>query len=380
MACGYRRRRGGTAPGTGPDRRGSGRHRVDPGPGTEPPRAGHVRRDVVRALLLQVLPHPPEAAADRGGGRAGGPGRERRRPRCRRRHRRGHSHRVAQPPVGHRALPGGGHRGRGDPARHLHHGRSPDRPHGPAALRAPGRPPFPMDRRGRRGRHLGLRELRRRPHRRWGGGVRRDLQGQSAGQRPLPRGHADGPSRPRPGLGGGEPGRAPRLVHGPGRDRRGQRPRFVGLQRGDRRRQAAIGPGRRSLRGEAPHRGLPHPARRGPGGRHPGLRRGRPDLCHQRDRLPGGHGHGRRRERRPPSGAGHGALRGDDQRVPGADAGHRRARGPRRGHGHLRPVGGGGGRRGQGDDGRPVADPGRVGRGGPGRRPGVLPPRRRPAL
>ena len=90
------------------------------------------------------------------------PGRERRRGRRRRRHRRGHPHREPQPPVGHRALPGRGHRGRRDPPRHLHDGRPPDRPDGPAALRSARRPPQPLDRRGRRVRHLGLRQLGRR--------------------------------------------------------------------------------------------------------------------------------------------------------------------------------------------------------------------------
>ena len=43
------------APGPRADRRRGGRHRVDPRAGAEPPRAGHVRGDVVRALLLQVV-------------------------------------------------------------------------------------------------------------------------------------------------------------------------------------------------------------------------------------------------------------------------------------------------------------------------------------
>ena len=41
----------------------------------------------------------------------------------------------------------------------------------------------------------------------------------------------------------------------------------------------------------------------------------------------------------PRARAGHGAVRGDDQREPGADAGHRRAGEPRRGAGHLRDAG-----------------------------------------
>ena len=61
-----------------------------------------------------------------------------------------HPHREPQPPVGHRALPGRGHRRRRHPARHLHHGRPPDRPDGPAAVRPARRRPQPLDRRGRR--------------------------------------------------------------------------------------------------------------------------------------------------------------------------------------------------------------------------------------
>ncbi len=42
---------------------------------------------------------------------------------------------------------------------------------------------------------------------------------------------------------------------------------------------------------------------------------------------------------RPAPRAGHGAVRDDDEREPGADAGHRHARGPRRGARHLRRAG-----------------------------------------
>ena len=70
--------------------------------------------------------------------------------------------------------------------------------------------------------------------------------------------------------------------------------------------QAAERPGRRPLRGEAAHRGLPRAARRQAGGRHPGPGRRRPGLRHQRDGGPGRGGHGRRRLRRAPAGAGDG--------------------------------------------------------------------------
>ena len=97
-------------------------------------------------------------------------------------------------------------------------------------------------------------------------------------------------------------------------------------RRRGRRRQATERAGRRPVRGEAADRGLPRAARRRPRRRHPGPRRRRPDLRHQRDGQPRRHGHGRRRLRRAPPRAGHGAVRGHDLREPGADAGHRRAR------------------------------------------------------
>ena len=112
-----------------------------PGPGAQPPRARPLRRHVERALLLQVVAAAPPPPADRGGPGAGRPGGERRGDRRRRRHRRGHPHREPQPPLGHRALPGGGHRGRGDPARHLHHGGPAAGRDGPALLRTARRPP-----------------------------------------------------------------------------------------------------------------------------------------------------------------------------------------------------------------------------------------------
>ena len=163
------------------------RHRAHPRPAAEPPRAGHVRRDVVRALLLQVVARAPRAAADRGAVGARRPGRERRRGRRRRRHRRRHPHREPQPPVGHRAVPGRGHRRRRHPARHLHDGRPAHRAHGPAALRPARRRPQPLDRRGRGLGHLRLRQRGRRADRRRRGRVRRDLPRQPARQRAVPR-------------------------------------------------------------------------------------------------------------------------------------------------------------------------------------------------
>ena len=89
-----------------------------------------------KSSRLHLRRLPTEGAAG-----AGRPGRERRGHRRRRRHRRGHPHREPQPPLGHRALPGGGDRGRRDPARHLHHGGpAPGRDGPPASSALPTRP------------------------------------------------------------------------------------------------------------------------------------------------------------------------------------------------------------------------------------------------
>ena len=93
-----------------------------------------------------------------------------------------------------------------------------------------------------------------------------------------------------------------------------------------RRHQAAQRAGGRPLRGEAPDRGLPRAARQEAGGGHSGPGRGRAGLRHQRDGRPGRGRHGRRRLRRAAARGGHGALGGDDQREPGAHAGHRHPR------------------------------------------------------
>ena len=122
-------------PGPRPHRRRARRGRGHPRPPPQPPRAGPVRGDVERALLLQVVPGPPQAPAHRGPPCAGRAGGERRGHRRRRRDRRGHPHREPQPPLGHRALPGGGHRGRRHPPGHLHHGGPARRGDGPAVLR-----------------------------------------------------------------------------------------------------------------------------------------------------------------------------------------------------------------------------------------------------
>ncbi len=89
--------------------------------------------------------------------------------------------------------------------------------------------------------------------------------------------------------------------------------------------------------------------------------------------------------RRAPARGGHGALGGDDQREPGAHAGHRDARVLARGGRHLRQVGGAGHRhrhrhRARARRGRPAAHPRRDGRSGAGRRARRLAVGRRAAL
>ncbi len=133
--------------------------------------------------------------------------------------------RIAQPPVGGRALPGCGDRGRRDPARHLHDGRPADRRPRCAPLRRPGRAADAAPRRRRGARRRRLRQLRRRPDRRRRAGLRPELPGQPAGQRHGhrgPRGTAADPGRrPRPG----QPGRALWLGDRARRDRWRLRPR-----------------------------------------------------------------------------------------------------------------------------------------------------------
>ena len=115
-----------------------------PRPRAQPDRARALLRDVVRALLLQEQPGAPASTLPTEGPAGGaGPGGERGGHRHRRRARRRLQDRVAQPPVVHRALPGRGHRRGRHPARHLHHGRAPDRRAQLAALRPPRRPEDP---------------------------------------------------------------------------------------------------------------------------------------------------------------------------------------------------------------------------------------------
>ena len=287
---------------------------------------------------------PPEAPADRGAVGAGRSRRERRRRRRRRRHRRRHPHREPQPSVGHRAVPGRGHRRRRHPPRHLHDGRPADRRSWTRCASARSTTPAAAgSAEGVVSRHLRLRQLGRRAHRRRRGRLRRDLRRAtrsstccaSACCRPSgwcsagPAGVGNlavllGSTTGRDGIGG-----VSVLASAGLRRRRGRRG------------QAPERAGRRPVRGEAPHRGVPRPARRRARRRHPGPRRRRASPCATSETAAkGGMGMDVDVDRRAPPRAGHGAVRGHDQREPGAHAGHRRARRPRRGARHLPTLGG----------------------------------------
>ena len=254
-------------------------------------------------------------------------------------------------PQRHRALPGRRHRRRRHPARHLLDGRPAHRHHGPAAVRPARRRPQPLDRRGRGVGRLRLRQLRRRAHRRRRGGLRRDLRREPARQRAVPR-------RCCPSSAWCWPGR---------------RASATSPCCSARAPAATASAGRRCWRRPASARARTTQAKR------PSVQVGDPfeekrliEACLElldrrlavgvqdlgaagitgatsRDRQQGRLGHRRAPVGGPPARAGHGALRGDDLRVPGADARHRRARAPRRGAGHRRQVGdpGLGHRRGQ---------------------------------
>ena len=205
-----------------------------------------------------------------------------------------------------------------DPARHLHDGRATDRRPRRAPLRRPGgRADAPPRRRGRPRRRR-LRQLRRRPDRRRRARLRPELPGQSARQR-----HGHRPARGAAadaggGARSGQPRRAVRLGDRARRDRRRVR---AGQRHVQRRRpvQAAVGPGRRPVRREAPHRGQPRAHRARPGRGAPGPRRRRDHLRDLGDGRPGRDRDPRRPRRDPAPRARPRAVRGHDLRVAGAD-------------------------------------------------------------
>ena len=295
--------------------------RRDPRPRAQPPRAGHVLGDVVRALLLQV------AAASTCAG-------------CRPRRRACWSARArapawstsataSPPPSASRATTTrraiepyqGAATGVGGILRDIFSmGARPDRHDGPAAVRAPRRRPQPLDRRGRRVGHLRLRQLRRRADRR--------RRGRSS-TRPTP-------SNPLVNVLclGVLPDRAPRARPGrrasatspccsarpPGRDGIGGVSVLASAGFGEDEDDAGQAPeraGRRPVRGEAPHRGLPRAARPAASPSASRTSAAPASPCATRETAP----QGRRRawtstsSRDAPARAGHGALRGDDLRV-----------------------------------------------------------------
>ena len=135
----------------------------------------------------------------------------------------------------------------------------------------------------------------------------------------------DRPARARPGRGRRQPRGAARRVHRARRHRRRQRAR-VGRVRGGQRGQAAVGAGRRPVRGEEAHRGVPRAARRRPRDRRAGPRRGRHLVRGVGDRGQDRRGHGRRRRPGAAPRAGHEPGRDAHVREPGADARDRHAR------------------------------------------------------
>ena len=123
-------------------------------------------------------------------------------------------------------------------------------------------PPQPLS--GRRG---GLGDLQLWEFRRCTDGGRRDRV-RSPATAPIPWStfsvsacSPTAPSGAGPGRGGRQPCRAPRRLHRARRHRRGQHPGLGRVRRIGRRPQAPLGPGRRSVRGEEAHRGLPGPPR-----------------------------------------------------------------------------------------------------------------------
>ena len=114
------------------------------------------------------------------------------------------------------------------------------------------------------------------------------------------------------------------VVDRPRRHRRRERAR-VGRVRGRQRSQAPVGAGRRPVRGEATHRGVPRTPRSRARGRRAGPRRGRAVVRGVRDRGQGRRRHGRRRRPCRQARTRDEPGRGADVREPGAHARDRRA-------------------------------------------------------
>ncbi len=327
---------GGRRPAASPrprsDRLGSG-----PYPGLararpEPLRARGLLPSLVGALRLQALRPAAQAAAVGRRARPPGAGRERGSARPRRRNGGRLQGRVAQPSVRGRAVPGSGDRDRRDPARRDRDGCAADRAPRRALVRR-ARLPLPAGRR----RHRPLRQLRRRPDRRRADRLRPRLRLELPRQRDV-----RGPGRQRPPpLGQGEwAGAARRPLRRDDRPRRDRR-RFGARERRaerGRRRQAPVGPGRRSLHRQEADRGLARARRVGARRVAAGLRRGRSRIVVVGD---GRRGHRDRRPPRPraaPRG-GHGAVGDHDLGVAGEDGRGRPAGDARCGARRVRALG-----------------------------------------
>ena len=247
---------------------------------------------------------------DRGavGARRSGRGRGRRR---RRRRPRGRgAHRESQPPVGGRAVPGRGDRRRRHHPRHLLDGRAPDRADGPAALRLARRRAHPLPVRRRRvaasaatATRSACRPSAARSCSTTATAATRSSTCSASASCPQERlvlARAEGAGN-----------LAVLLGSSTGRDGIGGASVLASAGvRGGRRGEAPVGAGRRPVRGEAAHRGVPRAARRRARGRRAGPRRGRAVVRGVGDRGQGRRGHGRRRRARPEARAGHEPGRG----------------------------------------------------------------------
>ena len=209
-------------------------------------------------------------------------GRGRRRHRRRRRPRGRDPHREPQPPVRGRAVPGRGDRRRRHHPRHLLDGRPPDRADGPAALRSARRRPHPLPVRGRRRRASAATATRSacRPS------AARSCSTTATASNPLVNVLCLGVlpvERLVLAKAEGVGNLAVLLGSATGRDGIGGASVLAsaGFAEG-RRGQAPVGAGRRPVRGEAAHRGVPRAARRRARDRRAGPRRRRASRARRR--------------------------------------------------------------------------------------------------
>ncbi len=255
--------------------------------------------------------------------------------------------RIAQPPLGGRAVRGSGHRDRRDPAGRARGRGQADRAQRPALLRS-ARPPRrpapegdqepPVPRHGGHRRHTGLRQPGRGSDRLWRDLLRPRLHGEPTGERRVHRFPSAGPPAPEPGASRRRSPRARRRAYRPGRDwRRGLR--VEGTYGTQRIRISRCGAARQPDHEGAAHPRLSRGVRRrararaqGPRGRRDRLSRRRARPC-RRPRV-----EARPRPSSPPRG-GPATVGGLDLGVPGADAPRRAHPRPPRDHRDLPSVG-----------------------------------------